>query len=39
MTGELSGEQAPRGQPLAAVPRGGHLIDGAYGQQQQVRKL
>ena len=31
MTGELSREQAPRSQPLAAVPRAGHLIDGAYG--------
>jgi hypothetical protein len=38
MTEELSGKQAPRSQPLAAVPRAGHLIDGAYGQQQQVRK-
>jgi|HubBroStandDraft_2_1064218.scaffolds.fasta_scaffold58352_1 hypothetical protein len=27
MTGELSREQAPRSQPLAAVPRAGHLID------------
>jgi hypothetical protein len=31
MTGEFSREQAPRSQPLAAVPRAGHLIDGAYG--------
>ena len=27
MTGELSREQASRNQPLAAVPRAGHLID------------
>jgi hypothetical protein len=31
MTGELSREQALRSQPLAAVPRAGHLTDGAYG--------
>jgi hypothetical protein len=40
MTEELSRNQAPRSQPLAAVPRAGHLIDAAYGRDnQQVRKL
>jgi hypothetical protein len=40
MTEELSRGQAPRSQPLAAVPGAGHLIDDAYGRDnQQVRKL
>jgi hypothetical protein len=34
MTEELSRGQAPRSQPLAAVPGAGHLIDGAYGARQ-----
>jgi hypothetical protein len=31
MTEELSRGQAPRSQPIAAVPGAGHLIDDAYG--------
>jgi hypothetical protein len=30
MTGEFSREQAPRNQPLAAVPRAGHLMLGLF---------
>jgi len=40
MSEELSRDQAPRSQPLAAVPGAGHLIDGTYGRDnQQVCKL